>query len=398
MGVLQHGYWQMHTLPWGLIIWVRAAKGPDPIQFSSLPALLLLWCCLGSRCCTRSWVCTTHSVWPAPLTQEVPKSKGQGGAGLNYLFEQRDTAKCMSRFKQNLCFQAVLPLLGSVWHMGRAGPSPTKCLSLENWTMQSCHQEIISTQLHHACSVCFLFEEHKKSCKNSSLHSPCWLTVGIHAPSILLNHRALGRFIFGDTIFFLQDKALCYQPLPAWACRSLTVYLTKGAEGDEAPNICSQDAHPEHSGSALEEDTELPAHNNSVWWKWQQRPCWPPSSSQWVHLNAQVSPAVLVSCARDGALPPEWDGPSVAEWKTFLVISWQQQKRRSHFRAWMAGGGERTPFPGIHRDFVVIVQCTEASGQRGFHGSHRALGLAQSSVWLHQGSSTYVCAGRTHIF
>lgn len=75
----QHIYWQMHRLTWGLIIWVRTAKGQDPIQFNSLPSLLVLWYHLsGWRCYMKSWIWKIHSYWPAPLAQEVPKSKGQG--------------------------------------------------------------------------------------------------------------------------------------------------------------------------------------------------------------------------------------------------------------------------------------------------------------------------------
>lgn len=202
----------------------------DQIQ-SNPAACLPSWCCdaacLGGAARGAGFVQFILSD-QHHLPRKFPNQRASGGAGLKYLSEQRDTAKCTPRFKQNLCFQDVLPLLGSVWSWAEQvhHPQTGMCLSLENWTMQSCQQEIISTQHHpaeiHPCSaytVCFLFEEHKKGCKNSSLHSPCWLTVGKHAPSILLNHRALGRFIiFGDTVFFLHDKALCYQSLPAWAC------------------------------------------------------------------------------------------------------------------------------------------------------------------------------------
>lgn len=94
----------------------------------------------------------------------------------------------------------------------------------------------------------FLFETHKKGSKKASLHSPCWLTVGKHAPSILLNHRTLEKFVIsGDTNFFLHDKALCYQSLPAWACKSLPVYLTKWAECDIAGGQSASQPEPPNS-------------------------------------------------------------------------------------------------------------------------------------------------------
>lgn len=197
----------------------------------------------------------------------------------------------------------------------------------------------------------FPFEELKKGCKNASLHSPCWLTAGKCSPSILLSHRTLERFVIsGDTIFFLHDKALCSQSLPAWACKSLTVCLTKWAECD----IAGEQSAAQHSHHQLLE--ELPAASpltlrssiqrrhtgyqahNLIWWKWQEAlltHTLHSSECTWM-LNYHLLFSLALLCQGTGHCLGKCDGSCGSEWKTLSL---------SHF---MAAAEKQEPFQGLN--------------------------------------------------
>lgn len=81
-----------------------------------------------------------------------------------------------------------------------------------------------------------LFEEHKKGCNDHSLYPPCWLTApwggsvrpAPSAPQNFWKDHYLWRLFF-FFFFFWHDIELHNQSLLAWACESLTMYLTKWA-------------------------------------------------------------------------------------------------------------------------------------------------------------------------
>lgn len=123
----------------------------EKLQFNSTA-------CLASWCCDIAWV-AGGVTWGAGFVQFIltdqhhfprkfPNQRARVGAGLNYLSEKEtllDTTKYMSRFKQNLVFWM------SYHFLGQFGPwaeqvhnQQSRCLSLEDWTIQSCQQEIIS--------------------------------------------------------------------------------------------------------------------------------------------------------------------------------------------------------------------------------------------------------------